>query len=667
MVKKLSNSQKTRVRAAFKKIKASHWSKTAKRKLRAALRRGGYMPSRSRPSSSRPSSSRPSSSRPSSSRPTSSRPTSSRPTQTNTFRSRVKSRVRAGIDRIKNNTAAVKKFNIWKNIINIAARKYGANSPQVRKIRAYVQKNEKLEVKRVRENNTTSNKRNIENDFKRNKPKINEKVIFSKKWNSPERMWAAKKHWIKNYTWTARQNILLRRKIRENNNIPSKKVEKNTIEKNTIANQTKKNTFKRVKPVKRLTAQEQNKKHIDKLQELRLSGKTDSDLLSRVEAKFWKDSKEYIKAKWFLKDNPFQDWTNTLDSTIITKEKKVEDLNKKQIDIEKETMEDKIMKANENYNRTLMVLWNNEERMQSFLSESIKRNKILLEEMREASLKALERTKTTELNKITGRIRALLARRWINIGNIPPEQLLAMSGELWSQALEKINEATTDMENKILEVGQESEKVLLGLQKEWILNENEFNIAIEKTRQLTQTNIRAFKDNFITNTFKIARANIQDKDNNKAEVINTVSKFITQLGISGTAQVVMEKYLDNLNSVEALKEMIADLGNENSELYKAVADVEKAAELQRQLEHKVAILRATPRSSWSWTKKTGLRAAQINILLANGINPDWYSHEDYLAWQTWMRNEWRTILTKANDQPDAQRPVYQSSYPTTSY
>jgi len=61
----------------------------------------------------------------------------------------------------------------------------------------------------------------------------------------------------------------------------------------------------------------------------------------------------------------------------------------------------------------------------------------------------------------------------------------------------------------------------------------------------------------------------------------------------------MEKYIDNLDSVEAMKEMISDLNDKNSELYKAVADIEKAALLQKQLEDKVRILRATPRTTTS--------------------------------------------------------------------
>ena len=112
----------------------------------------------------------------------------------------------------------------------------------------------------------------------------------------------------------------------------------------------------------------------------------------------------------------------------------------------------------------------------------------------------------------------------------------------------------------------------------------------------------------------------------------------------------MEKYIDNLDSVEAMKEMISDLNDKNSELYKAVADIEKAALLQKQLEDKVRILRATPRTTtssviWSWTKKLG--EATIRALILGGV-PNATSIRTYWDLETAI-NRWGETAKKIKE------------------
>jgi hypothetical protein len=48
-------------------------------------------------------------------------------------------------------------------------------------------------------------------------------------------------------------------------------------------------------------------------------------------------------------------------------------------------------------------------------------------------------------------------------------------------------------------------------------------------RQLKEKMISDIKSNFVSNAFKITQASISDADKNKAEALNTISTFVTQL------------------------------------------------------------------------------------------------------------------------------------------
>ena len=396
-----------------------------------------------------------------------------------------------------------------------------------------------------------------------------------------------------------------------------------------------------------------SEKNLEALKKLRLSGRTDKDLLKRVENKFWKDSEEYRKLKKFMEENPLADSTEWIDSWLLEKTK--EELDKAQIDALEAARDENIAKTAENFIKwSEVIAWNNEE-LQKFYKDMAVELQTFIVDNRTRREAALQRTKDSELNKVVGQIRATLARRWVKIGNIPPEQLIAMSGELWAEAMRRINEATTEMENAVADLTERKTAEINKLVETWLIKQGEADASIEQMRQLKEKMIADIKANFVTNTFKITQAAVADADTNKAETLNTISTFVTQLWISWAAQWVMEEYLDASDSVEALENMISDLNDVNSRLFKAVDDAAKAAQLSAEFKAKIELMKATKSSSsssWaSTTRKIG--EATMRALLAEWV-PNASGYTTYWELEAAMnanpelKEKITTAISKAN-------------------
>lgn len=363
-------------------------------------------------------------------------------------------------------------------------------------------------------------------------------------------------------------------------------------------------------------------KEQEALKKARLSWKTDADLLADAAAKYWEDSDEYKKLKDFLDANPEPDSTEWIWSELLWKTK--EELDKEQIDSLEKAMNEDISNTAENFIKwSEIIAWNNEA-LQAFYAEMAWELREFIKTNTEMRQKALERTKNSELNRVVWQIRATLARRWVQIWNIPPEQIIAMSGELWAEAMRRIDEATTEMENAVAEMTSAKMAEINKLREQWLIKQGEADLNIEQMRQLKEKMISDIKANFTSNVFKITQAAASDADTKKTEVFNTVSRFVSQLWISWTAQGIMENYINASDSVEALRNMISDLNNPDSALYKAVWDVEKAAALAAEFEQKIELMKATKTSSsssssWSWTSSKKIWETTLKALIAEWV------------------------------------------------
>jgi hypothetical protein len=513
------------------------------------------------------------------------------------------------------------------NVLKAVEKQYTVNSPEYKKIRAEVARYSKWPAK-IRENTVAPvatvapMKPVISSNYKWNSV-VDYLKSANKSSDFSDRQKLAKDLGVKNYKGTSTQNSELLDKMRANTS-PSEDIntggaeDMNEVDKIENAENIKDTISTEV-------VKENTNKNKEKLRQLRLDWKTDTDLLKNVEAKFGKDSEEYAKLKDFMDNNPLSDWTENIDETFKDKTKE-EQLDIK-IESEASKTDLKIAKTNENYiaRTELLAEWNKD--LVDFANKSILEIKETLATAKTNAQNQLNRKKDKELNWIVGRIRALLARRWIKIWNIPAEQLIAMSGDLWAQAMARIDDATTEMEISMLALSDAKSIQLRKLEKDWIITNNQYETSVQNLKEVVESNIQLYKETYTNNVMKLSAAFNADADKNNAEVLNTVSTFITQLGISWTAQWIMEEYMDAGDSVEALENMIEDLNDETSNLYKAVDDIQKAAELAVQFKAKLELMKATKapaRAAAPKTIKSQLSSTERSILSNNGYDPENY-------------------------------------------
>jgi len=551
--------------------------------------------------------------------------------------------------------ALLKKYGDIQWVISATKNQFGKNSSQAKKIETLLNnfsgdntKKKIRENKIITDSNLKSPDEVIEwvgqSDYKGNSivdylKSINKVSSFS------ARAKLAKGIWIQWYIWSAAQNKQILDRLRNrkpwesiDNIITNSKVDSGELPESSREDQVNPDFPEESDTIadEELTTEEDTPKikaseeNIEALKKLRLSWKTDEVLLKRVEDKFGKDSEQYKKLKAFMSANPLADSTEWVDSDLLDSTK--EELDESQINALEAAKDENIAQTAEDFINAAEVISANNEELQSFYKDMAVELKQFIEDNRARRVKASERAKDSELNKVVGQIRATLARRWVEIGNIPPEQLIAMSGELWAEAMRKINEATTEMEDSVAELTQRKTAEINKLVEQGLIKQGEADASIEQMRELKNKMIADIKSNFVSNTFKITQASVADADQNRAQALNTVSTFVTQLGISGAAQGVMEDYLDSADSVEALENMITDLNDTNSRLFKAVDDAAKAAQLAAEFKAKIEIMKATKNTSSgsnSWagtTRKIG--EATMRSLIAEGV-PNASSYSTY--------------------------------------
>lgn len=526
--------------------------------------------------------------------------------------------------------------------------KFWKNSSQARRVKNLLNKFDKPTTKKVRENISTItdvSKADIWDEFawaietEEAKPtfKWNSIVDFLKSENQnssfSNRAKLAKEAGIEDYRGTSSQNTTLLNSLRNKKVVEDQKKSEEKIE---STEEKTESTEQKTTPWKLKTqeTEKQRTKTLDALAKRRLGWETDADILKKVEDRYGADSEEYRKLKDFINANPEKKWDEEIDSSLLDQTK--EELEKGQIDALEDIKDDNISTTAENFIKGSDVISQNNKNLQDFYVTMADDLRTFLKTAEKNKRAALAKTKSSRLNQVVGQIRATLARRGVDIGKIAPEQLIAMAGQLWADAMEDINDAITETENSIIELTQNSTNQINALKEKWLIKQGEADASIEQMRQLKEKMISDIRANFVSNAFKISRASVADKDQNKAEVLNTISTFVSQLGISGTAQGIMENFLDAWDSVEALQNMIQDLNDTESELYKAVADVEKSNQLAAEFKAKIELLKATktPKASWSSTPKIEYSSTIKNILLAHWIDPnDYPTNADLLRLQ----------------------------------
>jgi hypothetical protein len=93
--------------------------------------------------------------------------------------------------------------------------------------------------------------------------------------------------------------------------------------------------------------------------------------------------------------------------------------------------------------------------------------------------KLLSEGEGTQLNQVRSQIYQALAARGVDISKMPPEQLIALSGDIGTKAFSNIYQMKENVKNRILEKSREKLNRLNDLKSKKTINENEYNEAVQ--------------------------------------------------------------------------------------------------------------------------------------------------------------------------------------------
>ena len=383
--------------------------------------------------------------------------------------------------------------------------------------------------------------------------------------------------------------------------------------------------------------------NIDNLKKLEATWVKPTTIISNIVKQYWKDSTQYKQYNDYLAsklavnqpnnisavttptktttiaDTKTTDVTKNLWSNLIWKS--TEDTAKTKIDIassfkdiettKKQSDLDTSTKLLQTNNKKILDLywidenWNVDYTKTNSLAVQIENSRKDYEDKKN---KSLEWYSSGRLSQVQWQLRQFLAQRWIDVSNIPQEQIIALSWDIWSKAFTDIYNAKEKAINDIETNNQSAIAKINDLRAKWLLAKNEADISIETLKEKTAAEILQLQKDFANTVFWITDTTTTTLENQKAGVLNAVTQLWTTLWLSWSKLASLNKFINSYSSPTlALQAMLVDLNNPNSDLRKNVLTAEQAALAAQTFTNQIALMKAqasmiSAQNSWDSAK-----------------------------------------------------------------
>lgn len=183
---------------------------------------------------------------------------------------------------------------------------------------------------------------------------------------------------------------------------------------------------------------------------------------------------------------------------------------------------------------------------------------------------------TNRLNQVKGAIIQKLAAKGINIANIPPEQLLALSGEVGVQAFKDVYDKKEEIKAKISTLEADKMKSLNDLRSRKVLNETQYNSAVTTIKASADAERNKIDENFNTTAYNALFASKQNDISQGNTLASNINALLTQYGVSAQFAGDFQSVLGAKTVAEAQNKILSIL-KDKPELAKKIDDARKAA------------------------------------------------------------------------------------------
>lgn len=231
---------------------------------------------------------------------------------------------------------------------------------------------------------------------------------------------------------------------------------------------------------------------------------------------------------------------------------------------------------------------------------------------------------SSRLNNVRGQIYQTLAARGVDISKIPPEQLIALSGQVGVAAFNDIYQAKERTKNNILNAAKAKLEKLQALKREKLINDSQYNERVQSVISTAKNNRANIDKTFANSLLGLKETSLAKSMETQTNISNTLSNVGNYLKLNPDQFGLLAKFNNFAGTPAELSQAITkELADKNSQLYKALAENKAKANEAVQAEQRA--------------KYTDKYATQLSI--ANDKN---------------KLTEWKTIFDNNSDEKIAQ-------------
>lgn len=278
---------------------------------------------------------------------------------------------------------------------------------------------------------------------------------------------------------------------------------------------------------------------------------------------------------------------------------------------------------------------------------------------RDASIKEFEDLVTgyesNRLNQVRGGIMQALAQRGVEIGNLSPEALIQLSGEVGSRAFTDIYNAKESSKAKIQAVRQSALNVLNELASKQWMNQIEYDSAVAELSAAEKTDLNNLDTAFNEFIFGTGEKKVNTDVANKAAATNALYTILTNANVPLEQQSAFNTFLSKPGATaeSVLRDLQSNLSPAQRKILEdartasaAAANVKYDTQIQIQemknqaAERKAALVAATARvrsaGKW-WAKDLSLSEVNSSLSWIRTAIGNWvYTTSEELSQAKWL-------------------------------
>lgn len=182
---------------------------------------------------------------------------------------------------------------------------------------------------------------------------------------------------------------------------------------------------------------------------------------------------------------------------------------------------------------------------------------------------------SNRMNQVRGQLLQSLASRGIDISKLAPEQLIALSGDVWVKAFSDVAERKAAYKNSVANARNVALAKIQNLRNNKVLNNNQYRQTVQSINSAADQKLLESDQNFANQLFGTREAQLNKQTSDKANTVTALQNAAQAMGLTGTSLQVLGQYLaKNGTWPEVVGQLISDVSNTDSPVYKQLAAIE---------------------------------------------------------------------------------------------